>query len=239
MRATQGTLVSRNFINLLLKHALPATAQLVVVDSVSGEIIYPYDVSNYIGNMDLGYINLDGIAYYGGQFKYTPVANYSVTQKFDDYQTAFDGDVRYYCTVDQTLIENLQQNSSTPIRLARSFDPSDPSQGWTMEIIQIDASNDPSGPPIIFNITPLYQIGGAAKWWFGDFHFDEMTGNIDFTLKKKTIVPFPVYAEYVPPVGSPIVYFRFTWNFAILDRVSSIATAANRAEIFTRNLPRL
>ena len=212
----------------------------MVVDSFTGDILYPYDASSYLGNAELGFVNIDGNFVYGGQYTFNPIEDYSVTQRFDDYGTAFDGSTRYTCSVSSGLVDSLKEDTSHVTTLSKLFDPSDPSDGgWKMEVIQLDASNDPSGPPIVHDITRLYQIGGAGKWWFGDFHYDEETGDVQFTLKIKTVNPFPIHASYETPAGESIVYFRFTWDFAIRDRVEKLKSSKERAGIFVGGLPRL
>jgi len=236
MEQVQGTLISKDFINLLLKYAVPATSQLVIVDSFTGDILYPYDASSYLGNAELGFVNVDGAFVYGGQYIFTPIEKHSVTQLFSDYSTAFDGDTRFTCSVIDGLVGSLKEDDSHKVKLSKMFDPSDPSDGgWKMEVVQIDASNDPSGPPIVHDITPLYQVGGAGKWWFGDFYYDEETGDVNFTLKIKTVLPYGVHAGY----GGPTVYFRFTWDFAIRDRVEKLKSSKERAGVFISGLPRL
>lgn len=237
----QGTLISRNFINLLTKYALPAKAQLMIVDSVTGDILYPYDVSNFYGNAELGYTNVGGDYVYSDQDNYRIVEGYNQVNQVLDWAYAFDGSNRYTFSVDSNLLYRLRDSTNVAPRMERLFDPSDPSSGgWKLDVIQVDIKNDPSGPPIVSGLNDLYQIGGSGKWWFGSFDYDPSSGQVEFTLRIKTVNPYSPDTTYYDIAGGdlPKIYFRLSWDFALIDKVANLRNSGNRSEVFIGNLPR-
>jgi len=250
----EGTLISRKFINLLIRHGLPAKAQLVLVDSLTGDILYPYDVSNYYGNVEMGFTDIDGELYFSNQsipkeipgnqdkveFMGGDLGNIAAGVSIGTGQT-------YTFEIDETILNTYKDNTSTRTRAKKLFDPSDPNSGWRLDYIQLDVFNDPTGPPKVFHMNPYFvpTYSGVSKtdqsWTWKVFNFDSSTGRVDFQIMMDDNWAFPVNADYYDTGGGadPSSFLRFTWDVMLIDQVRNIPKSRARFGSFMGGLPKI
>jgi hypothetical protein len=227
----QGTLITKSFVNLLQRYALPAKAQLVITDALSGDILYPYDVSNYYGNAELDYVDINGVPIVASQINYTPIQNYIATTTWPTF--GVNAKRRFEFSINQNIITATREDSAQSVQIHSEVNIDDATNGsWRLDWVQVDANNDPAGPPRIFNLNPSIAQGLLV---ISDFHVDSDTGEVSFLLEDHGM-SFPADAGYEDPVTGVEAYLKLIWDFGILDRVRNLRPSGARANAFTKGL---
>ena len=231
----EGTLISRKFINLLVRHALPAKAQLVISDSLSGDILYPFDISNYYGNVEMGYTDINGELYFSNQNVLKGPIEYNnwypLSSGNDIFEQSFEA------TISQDLLDLVKDNTSSHTLVAKEFDHEKAGAGWKLELIQIDVNSTHSVPgrPHIHDLTPEYP----ANWVWEYFEFDKLTGKVKFEIADHGL-SLPLDTTYYDfPAGDPSNFLRFTWNFSLVDKVRNLPKQRAKYNTMMNHLPRI
>jgi len=251
--AIEGALVSKKFIDLLIRQGLPANAQLVLVDSLTGDVLYPYDVSNYYGNAEMGFVDIDGELYFANQSVPKEIPGNQGTISFDGGEI---GNIQagisigtgkaYEFSINQSVLASMKDAESTPIKLKKAFDPSDPNSGWILDWVQFDELNDPPGPPLVYSMNPYFvpTFSDIAKdtlvWTFRTFNFDSESGKVTFHIMFDNTWVFPVNANYLSAPGAdPLSQLRFTWDLTFIDQVRNVPKTRARYNILMGDLPKI
>jgi len=251
--AIEGALVSKKFINLLIRQAIPANAQLVLVDSLTGDILYPYDVSNYYGNAEMGFVDIDGELYFANQSVPKAIPGNQGSVFFDGSEigaiqsgVSYGTGRAYEFNINPSVISSMKDSDSTRTRLKKDFDPSDPNTGWSLEWIQYDDLNDPPGPPLVHPLNrwfvPTFNdiLKKSYVWTFRTFEFDPPSGKVSFHLMFDDIWALPVNADYLSAPGAdPSCYLRFTWDVTFVDQVRNIPKTRSRYNMLMGRLPQI
>jgi len=252
--ATEGTLISRKFINLLIRHALPSKAQLVLVDSLTGDILYPYDVSNYYGNVEMGYVDIDGELYFANQSIPKEIPGNQATCSFlgSDFGLIMANQAKasgktYEFHISEAVLSAYKDSNSTRTRAKKLFDPSDPNSGWRLDVVQVDVFNDPTGPPIVTPMNPYFipTYSDVQKtdqsWTWKTFEFDPSTGSVNFQIIIDDNYSFPINTDYYDLGGGddPSTYLRFTWDMMLIDQVRNLPKNRAKFNRFMGGLPRI
>jgi hypothetical protein len=248
----EGSLVSKKFINLLIRQGLPANAQLVLVDSLTGDILYPYDVSNYYGNVEMGFTDLDGELYFANQSVPKEVPGNQGRMPFDAGDISGIGGSlaatgkAYEFPIVESVLNAYKDNTSTRTRVKKLFDPSDANSGWRLDWVQLDDKNDPAGPALITNMNKFFYstffdvTKAAQRWTFRTFDFDPSSGKATFTLLFNSAWVFLANADYLSAPGAdPSSYLRFTWDVMFIDQVRNIPKSRGRYHNLMGRLPKI
>jgi len=221
------------------------------VDSLTGDILYPYDVSNYYGNVEMGYVDIDGELYFANQSMPKEIPNNQANMDFrgGDFGPIMAGTAQasgktYEFHISEEILTAYKDNTSTRTRAKKLFDPSDPNSGWRLDFVQVDIKNDPQGPTMVKTLNDefLRTYSDVQKtdqsWTWKTFDFDPSTGAVSFQILIDDNYVFPINADYYDG-GDPSSYLRFTWDVMLIDQVRNIPKSRAKFNRFMGGLPKI